>query len=73
MTASIIEKVVKTLMSSIEGKAMGQRALELSNKIKNSISHGGPTHKEMESVIHMLSNNFTRCIMLRRNRGNPSQ
>ncbi|KAM3321384.1 zeatin O-glucosyltransferase-like [Capsicum chacoense] len=51
VTASTIEKTVNTLMGTIEGKEMRQRAVELRHKIKRSVSHGGPAHKEMESFI----------------------
>nr|XP_009762776.1 PREDICTED: zeatin O-glucosyltransferase-like [Nicotiana sylvestris] len=51
VTAKAVEKAVKTLMDTIEGEEMRQRAMELSNKIKNSISHGGVARKEMESFI----------------------
>ncbi|KAH0710202.1 hypothetical protein KY284_011629 [Solanum tuberosum] len=49
--ASTIEKSVKTLMSTIEGEEMRQRAVELSKKIKNSVSRGGLARKAMESFI----------------------
>ncbi|KAM3215764.1 hypothetical protein P3L10_025204 [Capsicum annuum] len=51
VTASTIEKAVRTLMGMTEGEQMRQRALELSKKIKSSVSHGGPARKEMESFI----------------------
>ncbi|KAM3215779.1 zeatin O-glucosyltransferase-like [Capsicum annuum] len=51
VTASTIEKAVKTLMGTTEGEEMRQRAVELSNKIKSSVSHGGHACMEMESFI----------------------
>ncbi|KAM3383476.1 hypothetical protein P3S68_009051 [Capsicum galapagoense] len=51
VTASTIEKVVKTLMGTTEGEEMRQRAVELSKKIKSSVRDGGPARKEMESFI----------------------
>ncbi|KAK4343286.1 hypothetical protein RND71_036380 [Anisodus tanguticus] len=55
MTAAAVEKSVKTLMGSTEGEGMRQRAVELSNKIKNSVSHGGLARKEMESFISYIT------------------
>ncbi|KAK4343262.1 hypothetical protein RND71_036356 [Anisodus tanguticus] len=55
MTAAAVEKAVKTLMGSTEGEGMRQRAVELSNKIKNSVSHGGLACKEMESFISYIT------------------
>ncbi|XP_015079763.1 zeatin O-glucosyltransferase-like [Solanum pennellii] len=55
--AAAIEKAVKTLMGTPEGEEMRQRAVELSNKIKNSVSHGGLARKEMESFISNITNN----------------
>ncbi|KAM3382977.1 hypothetical protein P3S68_008552 [Capsicum galapagoense] len=49
ITASTIEKAVKTLMGMAEGEKMRQRAVELRKMIKSSVSHGGPARKEMES------------------------
>ncbi|KAM3382976.1 hypothetical protein P3S68_008551 [Capsicum galapagoense] len=51
VTASTIEKAVKTLMGTTEGEEMRQRAVELSKRIKRSVRHGGPARKEMESFI----------------------
>ncbi|KAM3215793.1 zeatin O-glucosyltransferase [Capsicum annuum] len=51
VTASTIDKAVKTLMGTTEGEEMRQKAAELSNKIKSSVSDGGPARKEMESFI----------------------
>ncbi|XP_055801245.1 zeatin O-glucosyltransferase-like [Solanum dulcamara] len=51
VTASTIEKAVKTLMGTIQGDEMRQRAVELSEKIKSSASRGGLARKEMESFI----------------------
>ncbi|KAJ8557905.1 hypothetical protein K7X08_004671 [Anisodus acutangulus] len=55
--ATAIEKAVKTLMGTPEGDEMRQRAVELKNKIKNSVSHGGLARKEMESFISNITNN----------------
>ncbi|KAH0662414.1 hypothetical protein KY284_027345 [Solanum tuberosum] len=55
--AAAIEKAVKTLMGTPEGEEMRQRAVELSNKIKNSVSHGGLARKEMESFIFNITDN----------------
>ncbi|MCD7467794.1 hypothetical protein HAX54_005416 [Datura stramonium] len=55
--AAAIEKAVKTLMGIPEGEEMRQRAVELRNKIKNSVSHGGLARKEMESFISNITNN----------------
>ncbi|CAN4097841.1 unnamed protein product [Withania somnifera] len=55
--AAAIEKAVKTLMGTPEGEGMRQRAVELRNKIKNSVSHGGLTCKEVESFISYITNN----------------
>ncbi|CAN4097842.1 unnamed protein product [Withania somnifera] len=55
--AVAIEKAVKTLMGSPEGKEMRQRVVELRDKIKNSVSHGGLAQKEMESFISYITNN----------------
>ncbi|KAF3652532.1 hypothetical protein FXO38_16026 [Capsicum annuum] len=52
--ASTIEKAVKTLMGTTEGEEMRQRAVELSKKIKSSVSDGGPARKEMESFISII-------------------
>ncbi|XP_059276544.1 zeatin O-glucosyltransferase-like [Lycium ferocissimum] len=54
VTASTIEKAVKTLMGTTEGEEMRQRAAELSKKIKSSISRGGLARKEMESFISRI-------------------
>ncbi|MCD9638596.1 hypothetical protein HAX54_022656 [Datura stramonium] len=54
VTASTIEKAVKTLMGKTEGEKMRQRAVELSNKIKSSVSRGGLARKEMESLISCI-------------------
>ncbi|KAM3321385.1 hypothetical protein P3S67_008587 [Capsicum chacoense] len=51
VTASTIEKAVKTLMGTTEGEEMRQRVVEMSKKIKSSISDGGPARKAMESFI----------------------
>ncbi|KAF3619223.1 putative zeatin O-glucosyltransferase-like [Capsicum annuum] len=51
VTASTIEKAVKTLMGTTEGEEMRQRVVEMSKKIKSSISNGGPARKAMESFI----------------------
>ncbi|KAM3383469.1 zeatin O-glucosyltransferase [Capsicum galapagoense] len=51
VTATTIEKAVKTLMGSTEGEEMRQWAVELSKKIKSAVSHGGPALMEMESFI----------------------
>uniref|UniRef100_M1ADJ2 UDP-glucosyltransferase n=2 Tax=Solanum tuberosum TaxID=4113 RepID=M1ADJ2_SOLTU len=51
ITASTIEKSVKTLMGTIEGEEMRQRAVELSKQIKNSVRSGGLARKDMESFI----------------------
>ncbi|XP_060210104.1 zeatin O-glucosyltransferase-like [Lycium barbarum] len=55
VTAAVVEKAVKTLMGSTEGEEMRQRAVDFSNKIKNSVSHGGVAHKEMESFISYIT------------------
>ncbi|XP_060212999.1 zeatin O-glucosyltransferase-like [Lycium barbarum] len=55
--AAAIEKSVKTLMGTPEGDKMRQRAVELSNKIKNSVSHGGLARKEVEYFISSITNN----------------
>ncbi|XP_059299246.1 zeatin O-glucosyltransferase-like [Lycium ferocissimum] len=55
--ATAIEKAVKTLMGTPEGEEMRQRVVELRNKIKQSVSHGGLAHKEMESFISYITNN----------------
>ncbi|WMV34619.1 hypothetical protein MTR67_028004 [Solanum verrucosum] len=55
--AAAIEKAVKTLMGTPEGEEMRQRAVELSNKIKNFVSHGGLARKEMESFISNITDN----------------
>ena len=49
--ASTIEKSIETLMSTIEGEEMRQRAMELSKKIKNSVSRGGLAREAMELFI----------------------
>ncbi|XP_019248313.1 PREDICTED: zeatin O-glucosyltransferase-like [Nicotiana attenuata] len=54
-TATAVEKAVKTLMATTEGEEMRQRAMELSNKIKNSVSRGGLARKEMESFISCIT------------------
>ncbi|KAM3321380.1 zeatin O-glucosyltransferase [Capsicum chacoense] len=54
VTASTIEKAVKTLMGTTEGEEMRQRAVELSKKIKSSVRDGGPARKEMESFISII-------------------
>nr|UYR28579.1 xylosyltransferase [Solanum commersonii] len=51
ITASTIEKSVKTLMGTIEGEEMRRRAVELSKQIKNSVRSGGRARKDMESFI----------------------
>ncbi|MCD9638595.1 hypothetical protein HAX54_022655 [Datura stramonium] len=51
VTATAIENAVKTLMGTTEGEEMRWRTVELSNKIKSCVSHGGLAHKEMESFI----------------------
>ncbi|CAN4096575.1 unnamed protein product [Withania somnifera] len=51
VTASTIAKAVNTLMGTTEGEEMRQRAVELSKKIKSSVSHGRPARQEMESFI----------------------
>ncbi|CAN4094617.1 unnamed protein product [Withania somnifera] len=56
VTASTIEKAVKKLMGTTVGEEMRQRAVELSKKIKTSVSHGGPARKEMESFIADIIN-----------------
>lgn len=55
--ATAIEKAVKTLMGMPEGEEMRQRAIELRNKIKNSVRHGGLARKEMESFISNITKN----------------
>ncbi|XP_060212987.1 zeatin O-glucosyltransferase-like [Lycium barbarum] len=55
--ATAIEKAVKTLMGTPEGEETRQRVVELRNKIKKSVSHGGLAHKEMESFISYITNN----------------
>ncbi|XP_060210102.1 zeatin O-glucosyltransferase-like [Lycium barbarum] len=55
VTAMAVEKAVKSLMGTLEGEEMRQRAIELSNKIKNSVSHGGLAHKERESFISCIT------------------
>ncbi|CAN4096573.1 unnamed protein product [Withania somnifera] len=52
--ASTIEKVVNTLMGTIEGEEMRQRTVDLSNKIKKSVSHEGPARTEMEFFISII-------------------
>nr|UHH90548.1 UDP-glycosyltransferase [Nicotiana benthamiana] len=55
MTATTVEKSVKTLMATTEGEEMRQRAMDLSNKIKNSVRRGGLARKEMESFISCIT------------------
>ncbi|KAF3648097.1 putative V-type proton ATPase subunit H-like [Capsicum annuum] len=55
--AAAIEKAVKTLMGTSEGEEMRQRVVELRDSIKNSASHGGLSHKEMESFISYITKN----------------
>ncbi|KAH0735854.1 hypothetical protein KY285_011561 [Solanum tuberosum] len=55
VTATTIEKAVRTLMGTPEGEEIRQRAIELSNKIKNSVSHGGIAQKERESFISCIT------------------
>ncbi|XP_059276543.1 zeatin O-glucosyltransferase-like [Lycium ferocissimum] len=55
VTAAAVEKAVKILMGSAEGEEMRQRAVDLSNKIKNSVSNGGRARKEMESFISYIT------------------
>ncbi|KAM3215792.1 hypothetical protein P3L10_025232 [Capsicum annuum] len=59
VTASTIEKAVKTLMATTEGEEMRQRAVELSEKIKSSVSDGGLACKEMESFISNIIKQHT--------------
>lgn len=54
VTASTIEKAVNKLMGTTEGIEMRQRAVELSNKIRNSVSRGGDARKEIESFISCI-------------------
>ncbi|KAH0735849.1 hypothetical protein KY285_011556 [Solanum tuberosum] len=54
VTASTIEKAVNRLMGTTEGIEMRQRAVELSNKIRNSVSRGGDARKEIESFISCI-------------------
>ncbi|XP_019235332.1 PREDICTED: zeatin O-glucosyltransferase-like [Nicotiana attenuata] len=54
VTAKAIEKAVKTLMDTTEGEEMRQRAMESSDKIKNSVSRGGLARKEMECFISCI-------------------
>ncbi|KAK4343287.1 hypothetical protein RND71_036381 [Anisodus tanguticus] len=54
VTALTIEKAVKTLMGTTEGEEMRQRAAEVSNKVKSSVSRGRPARKEMESFISRI-------------------
>ncbi|XP_019239822.1 PREDICTED: zeatin O-glucosyltransferase-like, partial [Nicotiana attenuata] len=49
--ANTIENGVRTLMTSIKGEEMRQRAVELSQAIKMSVKDGGATKKQMESFI----------------------
>ncbi|XP_015061410.1 zeatin O-glucosyltransferase-like [Solanum pennellii] len=51
ITASTIEKSVKTLMGTIEGEEMRQRAVKLSKQMKNSVRSGGLARKDMEAFI----------------------
>ncbi|PHT73741.1 hypothetical protein T459_24526 [Capsicum annuum] len=53
--AAVIEKAVRTLMGTPEGEEMRHRAMELSNKIKSSVSRGGLAHKERESFISCIT------------------
>ncbi|XP_004251744.1 zeatin O-glucosyltransferase [Solanum lycopersicum] len=51
ITASTIEKSVKTLMGTVEGEEMRQRAVKLSKQMKNSVRSGGLARKDMEAFI----------------------
>ncbi|CAN4096576.1 unnamed protein product [Withania somnifera] len=55
VTGAAIEKAVKTLIGTPEGEEIRQRAMELSNKIKKSVSDGGVAHKERESFISCIT------------------
>lgn len=55
VTSASIEKSVKILMDTTEGEEMRKRAVELSNKIKRSVSPGGVTTKELESFISYIT------------------
>ncbi|XP_049391746.1 zeatin O-glucosyltransferase-like [Solanum stenotomum] len=55
VTSESIEKSVKILMDTTEGEEMRKRAVELSNKIKSSVSPGGATSKEVESFISYIT------------------
>lgn len=55
VTASTIEKAVNKLMGTTEGIEMRQRAVELSNKIRNSVSRGGDARKEIGSFISCIT------------------
>lgn len=50
-----IEKSVKILMDTSKGEEMRKRAVELSNKIKRSVSPGGVAAKEVESFISYIT------------------
>ncbi|TMX00829.1 hypothetical protein EJD97_025862 [Solanum chilense] len=51
ITAATIEKSVKTLMGTVEGEEMRQRAVKLSKQMKNSVRSGGLARKDMEAFI----------------------
>ncbi|XP_055800439.1 zeatin O-glucosyltransferase-like [Solanum dulcamara] len=55
ITSKSIEKSVKILLDTAEGEEMRKRAVELSNKIKSSVSPGGVTAKEVESFISYIT------------------
>lgn len=55
VTATTIEKAVRTLMGTPEGEEIRQRVIELSNKIKSSVSHGGIAQKEREFFISCIT------------------
>ncbi|XP_027367637.1 zeatin O-glucosyltransferase-like [Abrus precatorius] len=51
VTASVIEKAVRRLMETKEGKDMKERALKLKNAIRKSMDEGGVSRMEMNSFI----------------------
>ncbi|XP_027367742.1 zeatin O-glucosyltransferase-like [Abrus precatorius] len=51
VTASVIEKAVRRLMETKEGKDMKERAMKLKNAIRKSMDEGGVSRMEMTSFI----------------------
>lgn len=46
-----IEKSVRMLMASIEGKEMRKRAADLGSAVKRSVAEGGDTRREFDDFI----------------------